>query len=197
MLRMRNNRRWSLLVTLLGIVVGANSNFFENRATATEQERRAMRVAAAQPKNRTIDWKIDDPQEVLRQVDRSLGELEQLIKKAGQAKCDALAFPEDTLGLLKWEVTHFESLDKVLPAAIERMLERLGRAAAAERMYLVVCNDTLAADGKTHNTSFLIGRDGKLVGRYQKVNLPLVEMSNTRGREFPCLTRRIWAASVC
>ena len=185
MLRMRNNRRWSLLVTLLGIVVGANSNFFENRATATEQERRAMRVAAAQPKNRTIDWKIDDPQEVLRQVDRSLGELEQLIKKAGQAKCDALAFPEDTLGLLKWEVTHFESLDKVLPAAIERMLERLGRAAAAEKMYLVVCNDTLAADGKTHNTSFLIGRDGKLIGRYQKVNLPLVEMSNTRGREFP------------
>ncbi|HJS07168.1 MAG TPA: carbon-nitrogen hydrolase family protein, partial [Pirellulales bacterium] len=184
MLRMRNNRRWSLLVTLLGIVVGANS-FFENRATATEQERRSMRVAAAQPKNRTIDWKIDDPQEVLRQVDRSLGELEQLIKKAGQAKCDALAFPEDTLGLLKWEVAHFESLDKVLPAAIERMLERLGRAAAAERMYLVVCNDTLAADGKTHNTSFLIGRDGKLVGRYQKVNLPLVEMSNTRGREFP------------
>jgi hypothetical protein len=65
------------------------------------------------------------------------------------------------------------------------MLERLGRAAAAENMYLVVCNDTLSPDGATHNTAFLLGRDGKEIGRYQKVNLPLVEMSNKRGQEFP------------
>jgi predicted amidohydrolase len=184
MLRLRNTWRWSLVVSLLGLV----GNFCENLTAAEQgvgQERRTMRVAAAQPKNRTIDWKIDDPVEVLRRVDRSLGELEQLIKKAGEAKCDAIVFPEDTLGLLKWEVAHREALDKVLPAAIERMLGRLGRAAAAEKMYLVVCNDTLAPDGKTHNTSFLIGRDGKEIGRYQKVNLPLVEMSNTRGGEFP------------
>jgi predicted amidohydrolase len=171
------------------VFVALNAPLLSTRATAVEQtdvqSGRIMRIAAAQPKNRTIDWKIDDPQEVLRQVDRSLAELEELIKKAGQAKCDAIAFPEDTLGLLKWEVTHRDSLDKVLPAAIERMLEKLGRAAAAEKMYLVVCNDTLSPDGKTHNTAFLLGRDGNLVGRYQKVNLPLVEMSNTRGSEFP------------
>jgi predicted amidohydrolase len=144
-----------------------------------------MRIAAAQPKNRTIDWKIDEPAEVLRQVERSLDELTQLVEKAGQEKCDAIAFPEDTLGLLKWEVAHRESLGKVLPAAIDSMLKRLGRAAAAEKMYLVACNDTLSPNGTTHNTSFLIGRDGKLIGRYRKVNLPLVEMSNTRGSEFP------------
>ncbi|MEX2139999.1 MAG: carbon-nitrogen hydrolase family protein [Pirellulales bacterium] len=175
-------------IALLPIFVGCSLLFAQEVVAADDSARsdhRTMRIAAAQPKNRTIDWKIDDPAEVLRLVDRSLGELAQLIRKAGEANCDAVAFPEDTLGLLKWEVTHRDSLDKVLPVAVERMLDRLGRAAAQENMYVVVCNDTIAADGATHNTSFLLGRDGKEIGRYQKVNLPLVEMSNKRGQEFP------------
>ena len=76
-------------------------------------------------------------------------------------------------------------LDAVLPEAVKRMLDRLGKAAADHRMYLVVCNDAIEADGKTYNTSFLLGRDGKEIGRYHKVNLPLTEQSRTHGREFP------------
>ena len=144
-----------------------------------------VRLAAAQPKNRTIDWKIDDPAEVLRRVDTSLGELEQLIRKAADAKCDALAFPEDTLGLLNWEAAHPDELNKVLPIAIPRMLERLGRAAAAHKMYLVLCSDTIEPDGAVYNTAYLLGRDGKEIGRYHKVNLPLVEQNRKRGEEFP------------
>src|SRR5262245_66355166 len=53
-----------------------------------------MRVAAAQPKNRTIDFRLK-PADVLAQVDRSLAELEQIVRKAGEAGCDALALPED------------------------------------------------------------------------------------------------------
>src|SRR4051812_19731636 len=99
-----------------------------------------MRVAAAQPRNRTIDWKISEPSEVLRRVDRSLEELEPIVRKAGAANCDAVAFPEDTLGLLAWEAAHPQQLKEVLPAAVSRMLDRLGRAAAEHRMYLVVCS---------------------------------------------------------
>lgn len=144
-----------------------------------------VRIAAAQPRNRTIDWKIENPTEVLRRVEQSLGELEQIIHKAGEARCDAVAFPEDTLGLLKWEVAHPQKLKDVLPTAVARMLERLGRAAAKHRMYLVVCNDTIEPDGTTHNTAFLLGRDGREVGRYHKVNLPLPEQSHARGNRFP------------
>src|SRR5438094_10235371 len=61
-----------------------------------------MRVAAAQPRDRTIDFRLT-PAEALARVDASLGELEQLAHKAGAAGCDALALPEDTLGLLRWE----------------------------------------------------------------------------------------------
>ena len=52
-------------------------------------------------------------------------------------------------------------------------------------MYLVACNDTIEPDDTTHNTAFLLGRDGKEIGRYHKVNLPLSEQSHARGNRFP------------
>jgi predicted amidohydrolase len=158
---------------------------------ARQEPRRAvgegatLRVAAVQARNRTIDWKIEEPAEVLRRVDRALGELEPVVHRAGAAGCDALAFPEDTLGLLKWVTAHPGELAAVLPTAVSRMLDRLGRAAAQHRMYLVVCSDTIEPDGSTHNTAFLLGRDGREVGRYQKVNLPMSEQAHSRGTRFP------------
>jgi predicted amidohydrolase len=149
------------------------------------EKQKTMRVAAAQPRNRTIAWKIDEPAEVLRLVEDSLEALEQLIRKAGADKCDVIAFPEDTLGLLNWEASHPEALKAVLPAAVARMLDRLGKAAADQQMYLVVCSDNLEANGEVYNTAFFLGRDGKEIGRYRKVNLPLHEQRNKRGLEFP------------
>jgi predicted amidohydrolase len=143
-----------------------------------------MRVAAAQPKNRTIDFQLK-PAEVLAQVDESLAELGALVHKAGAAGCDALALPEDTLGLLKWEAASPTALDAVLPEAVKRMLARLGKASAEHHMYLVVCNDAIEADGHAYNTAFLLGRDGREIGRYHKVNLPLGEQSRRRGQKFP------------
>jgi predicted amidohydrolase len=151
--------------------------------------KQTIRVAAAQPRNRTIDFRLK-PTEVLVRVDESLAELEQLVRKAGAAGCDALALPEDTLGLLKWESAHPGAFDSVLVEAVKRMLDRLGKAAADHRMYLVVCNDAVEKDGRAYNTSFLLGRDGKEIGRYQKVNLPLAEQSRTRGQKFPVFSTR-------
>lgn len=153
-------------------------------APAEPKAKGLMRVAAAQPKNRTIDFRLK-PAEVLAGVDQSLDELEKLVHKAGEAGCDAVALPEDTLGLLKWEAANPKGLKEVLPEAVKRMLDRLGKAAARHRMYLVVCNDTVEADGSSHNTAFLLGRDGKEIGRYHKVNLPLPEQSHARGGSFP------------
>src|SRR5262249_44113233 len=106
-----------------------------------------MRVGAAQPRSRLIDWRTRNSADVLAGVDRSLEDLEALVHKAGVAGCDVLALPEDTLGLGHWEAANRQTLDDVLPEAIRRMLDRLGRAAAAHRMYLVCCNDTIGSDG--------------------------------------------------
>jgi predicted amidohydrolase len=151
---------------------------------ASQNGKKLMRVAAAQPRNRTIDFRLN-PGEVLDRVDRSLDELAQLVRKAGEAGCDVIALPEDTMGLLNWEAANPGSPAAVLREAVPRMLDRLGKAAASQRMYLVVCSDTVESDGRVYNTSFLLGRDGREIGRYHKVNLPLAEQSHARGHRFP------------
>jgi predicted amidohydrolase len=127
-----------------------------------------VRVAAVQAKRRLIDWHIQDPAEVLTAVGENLAALEQIVHTAGERECDALAFPEDTLGLLNWFGMNQRIAGRVLPDAVARMLERLGRAAASHRMYLVVCSDFIESDGATYNTAFFLGRDGKEIGRYHK-----------------------------
>ena len=143
-----------------------------------------VRIGAAQPKARLIDWKLPAA-EALARVDGNLAELEALVRKGGEAGCDALALPEDTLGLGKWKAAHRGQEGEVLRAAVPRMLERLGRAAAAHRMYLLCCNDTVDADGALRNTAFFLGRDGKEIGRYHKVNMPIQELHKKRGDRFP------------
>jgi predicted amidohydrolase len=155
-----------------------------SQATRPGPGRGRVRIAAAQPRNRTIDFQLP-PAEVINRVDQGLTELEQLVHKAGTKGCDVLVLPEDTLGLLNWATAHPDALGKVLPQAVSMMLERLGPASASHGMYLVVCQDTIEKDGQVYNTSYLIGRDGKEIGRYHKVNLPLGEQNRARGREFP------------
>ncbi|HUG93879.1 MAG TPA: nitrilase-related carbon-nitrogen hydrolase, partial [Planctomycetaceae bacterium] len=146
---------------------------------------KTVRIGAAQPRSRLIDYRLRAPADVLAAVDQSLDDLEQIVHKAGEAGCDALALPEDTLGLGHWEAGNPSALGDVLPAAVERMLERLGRAAASHRMYLVCSNDTIDAEGAVRNTAFLLGRDGREIGRYDKVNMPIHELEKTRGNSFP------------
>jgi predicted amidohydrolase len=156
-------------------------------ALAQEEARasRPVRIGAAQPRSRLIDWRLTAPAAVLAEVEKGLGELEALVHKAGAARCDVLALPEDTLGLGSWEAANKGLLKEVLPAAVTRMLDRLGRAAAAHRMYLVCSNDTVEPDGVYRNTAFFLGRDGKEIGRYHKVNMPIHELDKQRGDRFP------------
>jgi predicted amidohydrolase len=118
-------------------------------------------------------------------VDETLEALEQIVRSAGGRGCDALALPEDTLGLFRWLAGHYEARKDLLPEAVRRMLDRLGQAAAAHSMYLVCCSDTAEPDGAICNTAFFLGRDGQEIGRYQKVNMPIHELDKRRGTGFP------------
>ena len=149
-----------------------------------QQKANLVRVGAAQPRARLIDWRLP-PAQALAAVDRSLEELEQIVDRAATAGCDALALPEDTLGLLHWEMGNKALLREVLPKAVDQMLTRLGKRAAAHRMYIVCCNDTAAPDGAYRNTSFFLGRNGEVVGRYDKVDLAIHESDRKRGTGFP------------
>lgn len=170
---------------LAGAAAAAVAAGRRKQARAAQARKKTVRVGTAQPKRVLIDFHLCQPRQVLGQVDARLGDLEKLIHKAGEAGCDVLALPEDTLGLGHWEAGNGKLRAKVLPGAVERMLRRLGRAAASHRMYLVCCNDTAGSDGAVRNTAFLLGRDGKEIGRYHKVNMPIHEQHKKRGDGFP------------
>ena len=144
-----------------------------------------VRVAAAQAVRRVVDFRLK-PVEALAAVEKNLAELERIVERAGEAKCDALVLPEDTPGLLNWVGANESRAEDVLPKAVNRMIDRLGSAAARNKMYLVVCSDMIETDGATYNTAFLLGRDGKEIGRYHKVCPTWPEAGvRQRGSSFP------------
>ena len=143
------------------------------------------RIAALQPKSRLIDWRLTEPDQVIARVQSSLSELEQLIEKAAAERCTAIALPEDTLGLGTWLAANEKLARKILPIAVEQMLQRFGKLAAKHRLYLVCCNDQALPDGTIYNTAFLLGPDGKLIGHYRKVCPTIHESARSRGNEFP------------
>ena len=143
-----------------------------------------VRVCAAQPATKYISWKLA-PMEALEGVDTTLLQLEQLVEQAGRDGCNVLALPEDTLGLLQWEVGNKAAMRQVLPEAVTRMLNRLGKAAAKYNMYLVCASDTVKPDGSYRNTAFLLNRDGREIGRYYAVQPAISESDRVRGTRFP------------
>jgi len=153
-------------------------------ADAVPTSSATIRIAAAQPRARLIDWHIQDPEAVLAKVDQNLADLERLLNQAAQQDCDVVAFPEDTLGLGRWEAANEALRGEVLPQAVARMLARFGATAAKPAMYVVCCNDHAEANGAVYNTAFLLNRDGKEIGRYRKVNIPIHERHKQRGDKF-------------
>src|SRR5690349_14243987 len=144
-----------------------------------------VRIAAAQAVGRVVGFRLKR-EEVLAAVEKNLVELERIVNRAGREKCDALVLPEDTPGLLNWVGANEELAKEVLPQAVKRMIEHLGSAAARHNMYLVVCSDLTESDGGIYNTAFLIGRDGKEIGRYHKVCPTWGEAGvRQRGNKFP------------
>lgn len=151
-----------------------------------EESPQLVRVASVQSKPAMVDWQLKEPAEILAAVDANLDKLSQLVVRAGERNCDVLAFPEDTMGLLNWYGMNEDVAASVLPAAVQRMLDRLGSVAAQYQMYLVVCSDAIDDDNRVYNTAFFLGRDGKLIGKYRKTCPTWSECgARSRGDAFP------------
>ncbi|WP_161604411.1 nitrilase-related carbon-nitrogen hydrolase [Roseiconus nitratireducens] len=173
-----------IAVSGLSMTVAADEAGSDTQPAVDENQ--LLRVAAVQTKPRMIDWRLRDPQQVLAAVDKNLVALESIVDDAGDLGCDVLTFPEDTLGLLNWHGMNEQLAPEVLPAAVARMINRLGKAAEKHQMYLVLCSDLVESDGDTYNTAFLLDRAGKEIGRYHKVCPTWSEAaSRKRGQSFP------------
>lgn len=117
---------------------------------------KTVRIAAAQAARRVIDFRLKS-EEALAALEKNLAELERIVDRAGEAKCDALVLPEDTPGLLNWVGANETPATEVLPKAVKRMLERLGSAAVRHRMYLVVCSDLTESEEEFTQANSLVG----------------------------------------
>src|SRR2546423_476100 len=138
---MKANERFSRLMILL-LIVQAVSAF---AATPTSLPTNTVRIAAAQAARRVIDFRLK-LDEARAAVDKNLTEIEGIVNRAGEAKCDALVLPEDTPGLLNWAGANEPLAKDLLPRAVNRMIGRLGSAAARHKMYLVLCSDFIESD---------------------------------------------------
>ncbi len=131
-----------------------------------------------------IDYRLSR-EAAAEHVERALDILEGLVIRGGEAGCDILTLPEDAMGLAPWEAAHEETAGEILTAAVEQMIARLGARAAAFGMYLICCSDSVEPDGSIRNTAFLLGRDGREIGRYHKAHLPVHEQLKRPGEDFP------------
>jgi len=143
-----------------------------------------VKVAAGHsPLWHKISYKLDAG-EALPLVEKNIGEICRIIDEAADAGCICVAFPEDTLGLTGWESGHLDTQKDLVGPAVELLLPAVSKKAAERSIYVIVCNDVFYGDDCC-NTAVLFGRDGKEMGRYHKVNLPLSEQMRKRGDSFP------------
>jgi predicted amidohydrolase len=111
----------------------------------------------------------------------NLEDFATLIEQAGAQKADVVCLGEG-ITVVGTQLKYADVAESIPGPSTER----LGKAAAAAKAYVVA--GLYERDSKTiYNTSVLIGRDGKLVGKYRKVCLPREEIDGgiTPGSDYP------------
>ena len=98
-----------------------------------------------------------------------------LFDQARTQKCDLVVYPELALTTFfpRWYMTEQAEVDawfeREMPNAVTSLLFE---EAAKYRIGLSFGYAELTADGHHYNTSILVDRDGKIIGKYRKVHLP-------------------------
>jgi len=117
----------------------------------------------------------------LKSAQENLDSFAKLIDDAGAAKADIICLPEACT--LIGRGSDYLAAAEPIPGP---STEFLGKLASKHRAYIVA--GLLERDGKgAYNTSVLIGRDGKLIGKYRKICLPTSEYNGglAPGSEYP------------
>ena len=127
----------------LGPVAKAATSEARKKRAGAEDRRGRIRLAAAQPRNRTIDFRLKSAQ-VLERLDQSLKDLERLVRKAGEASCGLfrervpaaygiLTEPNPpVLAKVRSNVTRDEAI-RIMATALTTGEQRFNRAAALAR----------------------------------------------------------------
>jgi N-carbamoylputrescine amidase len=122
-----------------------------------------------------------------RRIEENLDLACRLVGRAGEMGCDIVAYPEDIQAIAHYgyyyaEPDLFAGYVEPIPGPTT---DRIAEVARKHRMH-VVFGTYERVGGGIFNTAVLMGRDGEIIGRYHKVQLPDVERwSVTPGDSFP------------
>lgn len=117
----------------------------------------------------------------LKSAQENLDQFAKWIDEAGANKADIICLPE-AMTLIGRGSDYLAAAEPIPGPSTEF----LGKLAARNKAYLVA--GLLERDGNAaYNTSVLIGRDGKLIGKYRKISLPTSEYNGglVPGSEYP------------
>lgn len=112
----------------------------------------ATLVSAAAPPGRPV--RVGAVSQSWAAADRTLPHVLSLLEQAATAKAEIVCLPQDCVPTAGGEDA-------------QAALAALAKAAAAGRMY-VAANLREQADGRLYSTTYLLGADGRVVGKYRK-----------------------------
>lgn len=89
----------------------------------------------------------------------NLPKIQSFIAKAKELGADIVCFPESCI--VKYGSLFLD----------DRLILGIREECKKQKIWCIVTEDITTKNGKTYNTSLLIGRDGKIKGHYEKINL--------------------------
>lgn len=140
-----------------------------------------LRESAAPQPRRVKVASINHRPRGTKSAQQNLAQFASLIAEAGAAKADIICLPEG-ITVCGTRLSYAQAAEAI-PGPSTQLL---GQCAAKANAYVVA--GIYEREGKAvYNTSVLIGRDGKLIGKYRKVCLPREEIDGgiTPGTEYP------------
>jgi predicted amidohydrolase len=151
---------------------------------------RKVVVSSIQPKSRdSLDPFQGQTDRVLahEKMNRNIDMAINLMSKAGEGKPDIICYPEDIQSIAHYgyflgDIDLFTGLIQTVPGPIT---ERISEVAKKYNMNIVFGIFEKERDCY-YNTGVLMNREGKIIGKYRKVQLPAAERwALTRGDDFP------------
>ena len=105
-------------------------------------------------------------------IDRTLG----YIQKAGEANADIVCTNEDFPyhGMYLTDLEHPDVFASLVKTTQTEIREKISALTNKYQMH-IAANNYVERDGKIYNTSTLYGRQGEILGKYEKVHMPAIE----------------------
>jgi predicted amidohydrolase len=149
---------------------------------------REVRVASIQPREQFHIWSEESPGRARADEmrEQNLALAERLLTRAGKLGCDIVCYPECIEGtgchLVRSDTSLFVEMAEEIPGPTS---DRVAEIASKYHTHIIYTQYERVGDA-IYNAGVLMGRQGEILGRYYKIQLPAIERwTVTRGNSFP------------